>query len=417
MAIKWVAFIVAVLLCGTDAGFKRRRSSSPDEPPSKPSKTAPQFKFSFEPEPVAQSVFDRKLVSAVVTADDILKHHNKYHEDSHVKRFGGKTLGYVTPWNNHGYDAVKVFTDKFDYISPVWLQVKAVKDRSNEITFQLSGTHDIDQGWIAEVRSKAVMRPPPRFVPRLLFEHFSSDDWAAILSSSSLRLSLASLLSDCIMSNGFDGLVLEYYLEAVYQVKQISSSSRAQISLAAFTKQLLDVIHEKTANKELILVLTPWEELVSTEEVFEIAPHVDLFSVMTYDFSVQSRIVGPVSPIMWIEETIQRFSSDEQVLSKLLIGINFYGSLMVGNAGSELRNSPQAILGKQYLEVLKEEKPVVLWENRFKEQYVPLKKANAVIFFPSLESIQERLVLATKYGVGVAIWETGQGLEYFFDLF
>jgi len=53
-------------------------------------------------------------------------------------------LGYITPvqkyvtlieynsclnyffflqWNNHGYDVAKIFTNKFNLISPVWLQV------------------------------------------------------------------------------------------------------------------------------------------------------------------------------------------------------------------------------------------------------------------------------------------------------
>jgi chitinase domain-containing protein 1 len=41
----------------------------------------------------------------------------------HVKHFQGETLGYVTPWNSKGYDMAKLFSRKFTYISPVWLQV------------------------------------------------------------------------------------------------------------------------------------------------------------------------------------------------------------------------------------------------------------------------------------------------------
>jgi spore germination protein YaaH len=38
-------------------------------------------------------------------------------------------------------------------------------------------------------------------------------------------------------------------------------------------------------------------------------------------------------------------------------------------------------------------------------------------FFPLLvQSIDDKLNLVTSAGVGVAIWELGQGLEYFFDL-
>lgn len=51
-------------------------------------------------------------------------------------------------WNNHGYDVAKIFGAKFDMISPVWLQVRHTGNKKYEIT----GTHDIDSGWVEDVR-------------------------------------------------------------------------------------------------------------------------------------------------------------------------------------------------------------------------------------------------------------------------
>jgi len=38
------------------------------------------------------------------------------------------------------------------------------------------------------------------------------------------------------------------------------------------------------------------------------------------------------------------------------------------------------------------------------------------VWFPSPTSVLKRLQLAASQGSGVAIWELGQGLDYFMDL-
>lgn len=53
-------------------------------------------------------VFARGLVQEQLTAQQILAEHDNYAPDTTVRRFNGTTLGFVTPWNSHGYDVAKV---------------------------------------------------------------------------------------------------------------------------------------------------------------------------------------------------------------------------------------------------------------------------------------------------------------------
>jgi hypothetical protein len=59
------------------------------------------------------SVHDRDLIVKKPTITSIIKEHQRYgNASAHEKFFPGRTLAYVTPWNNHGYDIAKFFAGK-----------------------------------------------------------------------------------------------------------------------------------------------------------------------------------------------------------------------------------------------------------------------------------------------------------------
>ena len=127
-------------------------------------------------------------------------------------------------------------------------------------------------------------------------------------------------------------------------------------------------------------------------------------------------ILGPVSPASWITSCILFYTKDLPAVerSRFLMGVNFYGYKYKSN-----QNTPgEPIIANGFLELLNKynSKTKVLWDENAMEhlfQFGPNEK----VYFPTLHSIKLRLQLAEKLGVGVGIWDLGQGLDHFLNLF
>ena len=97
----------------------------------------------------SKSVYMKNLVTTnIASKNDILQNYKSYHEDFNFNNFDNLVLGYVTPWNNHGYDIAKRYgSPKLNLISPVWLQVKPTNEG-----YTIEGLHDKDPKWMNAVK-------------------------------------------------------------------------------------------------------------------------------------------------------------------------------------------------------------------------------------------------------------------------
>lgn len=347
--------------------------------------------------PQDETVFDKNLVVDPPSPKEIVNNYNTYSTDRKKYRTQ-KALGYVTPWNNKGYDAAYLFANKFTHISPVWLQIKRIDVGFYEVT----GLHDVDKNWMQDVKDAGKERNL-KMVPRIIFDSWTAKDFMSLVTTEKEYTALTDELIKICKKYKFDGYVLELWSQFVGRVHN---------------ELLINLIQEiatrlRKKDYELILVIPPMRSktpLFDKKQYDDLYDHVSGFSLMTYDFSSIHR-PGPNAPIRWIEDCVKLLAPNEERRDKLFTGLNFYGYDYTPSGGG-------AIIGNDYIRLLKEHKNKMEKDEKSGEHFFEIKQDDGkhVIFYPTLYSINERIKLINELETGVSVWELGQGLPYFFDL-
>lgn len=357
-----------------------------------------------EQRPILKTVGERGLINTEPSSwAEVTKNYKKYSRN-HVdkKMFKGDLLGFVTPWNNHGYDVAKTFGAKFNYISPVWLQIVP----TTHGTFKIRGGHDIDAGWVRDVRAN---NTNVKIAPRLIFGEWSMAHLTQVTSSQGELMHLVQVVVEFFKGEKFDGVVLEIWRQF---------QGREKPRLHQIIKAISEGMSEEQMTTQLVIPpgVRPFPEIFDKFDFQILQPYIEKFVMMTYDHHHGTGKAGPVGPMDWGLRNIlliMEHENNDKFRHKLLYGVNFYGADFRGDGHFD------AIVGSQYIDLLKSAKPSQFsWHLKASElsfEYRDNKQIHKV-FYPSLRFIQKRVEAAERFKIGIAIWEIGQGLDYFFDL-
>lgn len=338
--------------------------------------------------------------------DEILKNHERL-EFGTERVFPHPVLAYVTPWNNRGYDIAKWLSHKFTHVAPVWFQVKPdPKSVADKPTCSLGGTQDMDQGWLADVRrNNSVVN----LVPRFNFEGWNGVQLRALLTYEDLQNDCVDVLVRFCQRNKLAGGVIEIWV-AVMSMSQ----GLAGPDLIRFLTNFGEIF--RAAGLTTVLPVPPAlnaqlqpSRMFTAEHFAALADYIDFFQVMTYDFP--SGRPGPVSPVGWVRRCVEELLlPDPSRAPQLLLGLNLYGYRYTRDGRME------AILGRQLLDLAKRERRAAMdWDAEAAEHFLRTGDGD-LIYYPSLASLASRVEVAKDLRVGVALWETGQGLDYFYNL-
>lgn len=352
----------------------------------------------------------------------IMLHYNDC-ADPHHKHFSGETLGYVTPWNQAGWTYAVKYAKKLDYLVPVWYQISVADDGLAVIT------GEGNQTWVEAVHA---VNPSTRIVPRVILERTTQKAYLRLLDTDKDIDAFAKQLMDFCSEHHYPGVTLE-----LWQPGSALLNSRTGEEMALQIR-LLERISKSFKRSNFLLILPVPPARVYQYNDFDsgvflrLSPFIHRFHVMTYDFS--STVAGPNSPLIWLESMVEfllyKFDVEDmpeeeadvkyaELVRKIMVGLPFYGYKFTpvekGKSEKGKTHTSEAVTGNDYLDMINDYKPKLEWQEKYREHSFTLNHS-VEVYYPTQTMLQLRLEAAQRLGVGVGIWELGQGVDLFYEL-
>ena len=371
-----------------------------------------------------KTVYERDLVSRHITPRTVLREHAGFHFNVSRRLSPGMCLGFVSPWSVRGEESAWRFGSKLTHLSPILYGVDSL---GNLVMHE-------KPSWLAGLReglSCPGCPPPAQLVPLVSLRGL---DFATFFAPDEGQEERAGKLLFALLQQfvtvGLDGLVLDahQYLARLDRPTRQLVAPKLHIFVQLLASQLSQqdraVDGSGGAGPDspdgpggtLLLIVPPHPELFSPRQFEQLAEPLGGFVLSTANFSHIRGQPGPNAPLAWMRDALAALSPKDSNRHKLLATLPLLGwdfTLPDGEPSA-------SIDGEQYLGLLRRHRPPRLdWHAEAAEHvftYLDEGSSRHSVYYPSLKSLSERLGMLRGLGVGVALYELGTGLDFFWDL-
>ncbi|CAL2043360.1 unnamed protein product [Caenorhabditis brenneri] len=291
------------------------------------------------------------------------------------------------------------------------------------------GTKLINQTLIQNLRKA---NPNIKIVPRFACSKFTPDIVKMFVQTEWLVQRSAQTIANYCREHGFDGVVFDC---PTLLSKGILAEERffEDINAVDLYRNMLETLEQVgnviRANKLIAIFsmespvhLISLESLESEAEIFLLPPQFSHSVMNAYDFVhiwTDGNSNRPMNHQYSHDRFLEKIMKFFNYSPKLLVGFTFFGHKIpldeYRKGGNEKKW--ELIEYRSYLKVLKKDDAVLTFNEVNKEHELTSENANVFIIFPSLTQLEYRLAHIIQHpGVGIGIWEYGQGLPYFTNL-
>eukprot|EP01016_Furgasonia_blochmanni_P048079 TRINITY_DN7123_c0_g1_i1.p1 TRINITY_DN7123_c0_g1~~TRINITY_DN7123_c0_g1_i1.p1 ORF type:complete len:401 (-),score=88.59 TRINITY_DN7123_c0_g1_i1:261-1334(-) len=353
---------------------------------------------------------DSYKIASTETSDNIIANHDQSFNSEDRKNFQQPTLVFITPWHSKGYDLTKKYAQKIDYVSPVWFNAE-IKDlgKGGKIV-EIEGDHNVDKKYIADLKAT---NPDIKLIPRIYLPADKEIN-QEIVRDHTLKEMLVKGAGQIVQRFDFDGILFDSpFIMYIGMMGQ---------GLFELLESMSTEIRENQGKIFMLSLLWNYKNIKGTPSYLPKLLRIsDKLLLCMYDYAGRMEYELPISPFSWVSENLQFVLGDlgldsQYVAERLLMGVPFYGYTYNKEDGQK-----DAIVNMKYMQVLKYYKPEIKWNRSLKECIIeidrPKENVYMKIYYPCLKFLIERMRLFEENEVGMFIWEGGQGLDYFYELF